>query len=170
MSFITVKKVKNSKTMQPFLAGIDVVLCIFFGSQFFKSQVQGNKVVWAFFFILVLLLLVKNFRKMQMLKKLFLMDSVLAASEKESVPVLMICEKIGGSEKSVSRLINKLIKKGYLHSCTLSTGDVPEVVIEMQTEDGRTERQLECPSCGTVFTVKAGTVARCPECASIVSD
>ena len=170
MSFITVKKVRNSKTMQPFLVGIDVVLCIFFGTQFFKSEVQGNKVVWAFFFVLMLLLFIKNLRKMLMLKKLFLLDSVLAESEKENIPVMLICEKIGGSEKSVSRLIKKLIKKGYLHSCTLNTDCVPEVIIEMQTEDGLTERQLECPSCGTVFTSKAGTVARCPECASIVSD
>lgn len=169
MSLITAKKINLSKSLQPFVVGFDAVAGIFSGSQIFKTAIPENRVIWAFFFVIFLLLFIKNFRKLRLLKNLFKIDTVLSSSENNEIPVFYICESVGMSEKSMTRLLKKLIKKKYLHDCTLSTEGEPKIILSVHSEEGITERRLECPSCGHVFSVKAGAVARCPECASIIN-
>lgn len=169
MSLITAKKISISKTLQPFVVGFDAVAGIFSGSQIFKTEIKENKVIWAFFFVVFLLLFIKNFRKLRLLKNLFKIDTVLSSSEKNEIPVFYICESIGMSEKRMKKTLKKLIKKKYLHDCTLDTEGEPKVIISVHSEEGVAERKIECPSCGYVFTAKAGAVARCPECASIIN-
>ena len=169
MSLITVKKINISKSVAPLKVGIAVLFCLFFGSQIFKSEVRNNKIMWAFLLVCSIIWLIKNIFKVRLLKNLYLIDSILAASEKSTVPIFTIADKAGLSEKKALRLMKKFLKKKYLHDCTLEIEGEPRVIITVPTEDGREDRKLVCPDCGTVFIATTGAVARCPECASIIN-
>jgi len=169
MSFVTVKKIKVAKSIQPFIVGFEIILGIFFGSQAIKSDIRDNKILWGVFFVVSVLLLIKSVKKLLLLKNLFKIDAVLASSEKKEVSLFYICESVGMSEKKLTRLVKKLIKKNYLHSCSLDAEGESKILLQIQTEENLTELTLECPSCGKVFTTEACAVVRCPECASIIN-
>lgn len=169
MSLITVKKINLSKSIAPLKVGVAVLFCLFFGSQIFKSEVRNNQIMWAFLLVCSIIWLIRSVLRVRLLKNLYLIDSILAASEKNEIAVFTIADKAGMSEKKALRLMKKFLKKKYLHDCTLETEGEPRVIISVQTEDGREERKLACPACGAVFTTTAGAVARCPECASIIN-
>lgn len=171
MSFVTYKIVNSKKTLAPFRLGGGIFGLIFTASLLFtKTETKSGKGAGIFFLVIFLLMLIKGIVQTRTFKAMYLIDPILAKSEKNVITLAELSMITGIGEKRLHRLIKKFIRKKFFHDVELFDGDEPSVHLKIESDDTpQSEIELTCPDCGVKFTTKLGAVARCPECASIIN-
>lgn len=171
MSFVTYKKVNSKKTLAPMRLGAGIFGTVFTASLLFtKTETTSGKGAGIFFLVIFVLMMIKGIVQTRNFKAMYLIDPILARSEKNVISFAELSLQTGFSEKKIKRLIKKFIRKKYFHDVEIASDDETSVRLKIENDEiMESEIELTCPDCGIVFKAKAGAVARCPECASIIN-
>lgn len=166
MSFMNSKKAGFKNMTSMLKTGGGAFFAVTCGSSVFTSQTQNGKIAAGFFCFVCILIFISGIRARANLKKVYLIDSLISSAQLGSVSFSQLSEATGIREKRLVKLMKKFIRKKFFLNCEISSDENPQLVLQS------VEREtvfLECPECGSTFSAEAGSVARCPECASIIN-
>lgn len=167
MSIVNSVKARRKDLGQMLKIGFGIIVDVFLATSMYNSDNSSNKILYGIMLLPFTLIIVSGAKGRRKLKRAYAMDSLLTSAHVIEVKISDIAEALGVRPKGLLKLMRKFMKKKIICNCELTDGEEPKLKLLIDTDVEEVE--IECPSCGKVFTAKAGSSARCPDCASIIN-
>lgn len=147
--------------------GFGAVFTLFFVNFIRTTDNNSNRILGIILIVPCALILIGGIKTRLRLKKVYVIGSAVSSLKGSEIKLSTLAEALGMKEKSLKKLLSYFWKKKIIQNCELYTEGEAKLNLLISAESSEVE--IECPSCGKVFTAAAGSTARCPECASIIN-